>query len=101
MNYQHNNYSHSLTKAHKLHCSLFKSCPYLAGEPARKVLSERNYFRARIQQMEEIFSLAQDEVNRLRQRLSFLEQENKQLKNNLSSLQQALFKKSLTQQEKL
>ena len=93
MNYQHNNYSYSFTKAHKPYCSLFKACPYLAGEPARKVLSERNYFRARIQEMEEVFNLAQNEINHLRQRISSLEQENNHLKANLAEARQALFNK--------
>lgn len=87
----HNNYRKSSTKTHSQYCPRFKSCPYLGGEPARKVFSERNYFRARIHEMEKIFNFAQTEIKTLRQRISSLEQENNHLKDDLTAARQAPF----------
>lgn len=74
-------------------CPLFKSCPYLGGEPPRKVLAERNYLRQRVDRMENVLGLAEKEMIHLKGQVHQLEGENKSLKEDLTQARQAPFKK--------
>ena len=93
MSYLHK-FGSSVAEASQHCCPLSKSCPHLDGEPAGKVLAERNYLRKRVDEMEEVFNLAQDEIGNLRKRISQLEKENLSLKEDLTQAKLAPFKKA-------
>ena len=92
MRYLHK-FSSSITEVSQEYCPLFKSRPYLEGEPARKVLAERNYLRKRVDELESVFNFAQDEIKKLQERITQLEQKNGQIKESLTQAQQSPFKK--------
>lgn len=100
MSYCPQGHSSSIIKTYGQYCPLSKSCPYLGGEPARKVLNERNCFRKRVEEMEGLFVFAQKEIERLRNHITQLEQENNHLKEDLSQAHQAPFKKASSKRER-
>ena len=93
MNHHPSSHYSPSTRLHGQNCPFSKSCPYLGGEPPRKVLAERNYLRQRVNQMENILGLAEKEIINLKGQVHQLEGENKSLKEDLTQAQQAPFKK--------
>lgn len=73
-------------------CPFEKSCPYLGGESPTKVLNQRNYLRNRVNQMEGLFNFAQNEITKLKERITQLEGENGQLLENLSQAKHTIKK---------
>ena len=59
--------SHHQTLPTRFHCSFSKHCPYLGGESPGKVLAERNYLRQRVDEMESVPGLTQEEVLKLKE----------------------------------
>jgi len=74
-------------------CPFSKSCPYLGGESPTKVLAERSYLRKRVNEMENLFSFAEEEITKLEGEVSQLREENKTLTEDLTQAKQAPFRK--------
>ena len=85
-------YSHS-TATRVQPCPFSKSCPCLHGESTSKVLTERDYLRQRVNQMQNLCGFAEREITKLKEQVSQLTQEKKSLEEDLTRAQQAPFKK--------
>jgi len=61
-------------------CPYKEACPYLNFKNPEKVLAERNYLRARVDEMEITFNLATEKIKLLYKEIASLKEENTILK---------------------
>lgn len=80
-------------------CPSPKYCPYLRGESPTTLLHQRDYLQTRVDEMENILNLAQNEISNLKNRISQLEEENQKLTEDLTQVKIAPFKKLFSKKQ--
>jgi len=73
-------------------CPYKKACPYLNSENPEKVLAERNYLRARVDEMEITFNLAAEKIELLHKEIASLKEENTALKAEAKEEKEKIYK---------
>lgn len=86
-------------KVKQVVCSFPKACFYLRGESPLMLLKERDYLRKRVDEMEEIFNMAQKEITDLRQENKHLKEEIVCLREAISQVQASPLKRLITKRQ--
>lgn len=74
-------------------CKFKNNCPHLNYTSIEQILAQRNYLSKRVDEMEALFNLGQNEVDKLKSQITQLEEENNHFKEEIVHLQQQPFKK--------
>lgn len=80
-------------------CPNKEACPYLNFENPEKVLTERDYLRSRVDEMEITFNLATEKIKLLSKEIASLKEENTALKAEAKEEKEKIYKPAKKEKE--